>query len=58
MRELERGEDRESKLKIQKIITDQEEKRQISRGRMGIMLPERSAFDFAVRPRKADQEKA
>ena len=40
----------DKKDKKQKQLTDAEEKSKITRGRMGIMLPERNAFDFVVRP--------
>lgn len=46
--ELEEDQDKEAQLR--KILAEEDEKKQITRGRMGIMLPERAAFDFVVRP--------
>ncbi|CDW71719.1 protein iws1 homolog [Stylonychia lemnae] len=43
----------EQALKKKKHAED-EEKKEITRGRMGIMLPERNAFDFVVRPDARD----
>lgn len=49
-----KDEDDEVRPRKLKKLQDIDDKKAITRGRMGIMLPEKNAFEFVHRPRVRD----